>query len=219
MFIATSVLAAGKKQGTELVVMPLFSTQTEAPNKVWVGTFELVWNELIDEVLKAPVEFTDGPSYLAEQLNKKEFTKDMLSEDSYFTAHGVANSNLKKQIETALYEKFNETSDILKGMDWSGRDYLVYAMLKKDFEFVSAFDELKKGRFGNYSKAKVRYFGIDGKSNGSLRDNAEVLFYNNENDFAVKIYTKQDDKVILYRSDDESAFSVIYQRANSQLLS
>ncbi len=207
--LTTTAFAFGKKVDTELVVMPLFSTEAPAPNKVWVGTFELVWNELVDEVVKAPVEFTDGPSYLAEQLNKKQFTKDMLSEDSYYTAHGVANINLKKQIEKALKEKFNETSDILNGMDWSGRDYLVYAMLKKDFEFSSAFDELKKEKFGK-TKAKVKYFGINEKSSKDLRDNVRVLFYNNENDFAVELLTKQNDRVQLYRTDDERAFSDIY---------
>lgn len=207
--VTTSAFAFGKKVDTELVVMPLFSTEASAPNKVWVGTFELVWNELVDEVVKAPIEFTDGLSYLAEQFNKKEFTKDMLNENSYYTAHGVANMNLKKQIDAALKNKFNETSDILNGMDWSGRNYLVYAMLKKDFEFLSAFDELKKEKFGK-NRTKVKYFGINEKSSKDLRDNVKVLFYNNENDFAVELRTKQNDRVQLYRTDDERAFSLIY---------
>ena len=126
MMFATSAFAFFKKAPeTELVVMPMFSTETQDQNKVWVGTFQLVWNDLMDNVVKAPIEFTDGPSNLADELNKQEFTKEMLSDNSYYTAHGVANMNLKEQIDTALMEKFNETSDLLQSMDWSGRNYLV----------------------------------------------------------------------------------------------
>lgn len=208
---ATSAFAFFKKSPeTELVVMPMFSTETNDLNKVWVGTFQLVWNDLMDNVVKAPIEFTDGPSNLAEELNKQEFTKEMLSDSSYYTAHGVANMNLKEQIDKALMEKFNETSDLLKSMDWSGRNYLVYAMLKKDFEFLSAFDKLKKGKFGTLNKEKVQYFGIDDKSSKALRENVSVLFYNNPSDFAVELATKGNDRVLLYRTDDNKSLSALY---------
>ena len=210
VFSASAFAFFKKNTDTELVVMPMFSTETADQNKVWVGTFQLVWNDLMDNVVKAPIEFTDGPSNFATEFNKQDFTKEMLSDNSYYTAHGVANMNLKKQIDTALMEKFNETSEILDGMDWTGRNYLVYAMLKKDFEFLNAFDELKKEKFGKLNKEKVQYFGIDENSSSVLRDNVKVLFYNGENDFAVEITTKQNDKVILYRTDENKSFSAIY---------
>ena len=211
MMFATSAFAFFKKAPeTELVVMPMFSTETQDQNKVWVGTFQLVWNDLMDNVVKAPIEFTDGPSNLADELNKQEFTKEMLSDNSYYTAHGVANMNLKEQIDKALMEKFNETSDLLQSMDWSGRNYLVYAMLKKDFEFLNAFDELKKERFGKLNKEKVQYFGINQDSINGLRENVRVLFYNNPDDFAVELRTKQNDRVLLYRTDDNKSLSALY---------
>lgn len=211
MMFTTSAFAFFKKAPeTELVVMPMFSTETQDQNKVWVGTFQLVWNDLMDNVVKAPIEFTDGPSNLADELNKQEFTKEMLSDNSYYTAHGVANMNLKEQIDKALMEKFNETSDLLQSMDWSGRNYLVYAMLKKDFEFLNAFDELKKERFGKLNKEKVQYFGINQDSINGLRENVRVLFYNNPDDFAVELRTKQNDRVLLYRTDDNKSLSALY---------
>ena len=199
-----------KTPETELVVMPMFSTETQDQNKVWAGTFQLAWNDLMDNVVKSPIEFTDGPSKLAEELNQQEFVKEMLSDSAYYAAHGFANKNLKKQIETALIEKFNETSDLLENIDWSGRNYLVYAMLKKDFEFLNSFDELKKDKFGKLNNKKVQYFGINEKSQEELRENVTVLFYNNPKDFAVELSTKQNDKVLLYRTDDNKSLETLY---------
>lgn len=210
VFSASAFAFFKKVPATELVVMPMFSTETQDQNKVWVGTFQLVWNDLMDNVVKAPIEFTEGPSYLAEELNKQEFTKEMLSESSYYTAHGVANMNLKEQINTALMEKFNEESEILQSIDWSGKNYLVYAMLKKDFEFLNAFDELKKEKFGTLNNEKVQYFGIDKSSRKALRENVKVLFYNNPGDFAVELLTKDDDRVLLYRTDDNKSLEALY---------
>ena len=193
----------------ELVTVPTFAAESKAENKVWVGTFELVWNVLADEITRGPVNFVDGNPPLANELNKQKFNKNLISENSYYTAHGVMTPFLKSVIEKALKEKFNETSDLLKGLSWDGEKYLVYAMLKKDFEFVNAFDILKKEKFGE-NKTKVQYFGIDRKSKAALRDNISVLFHNSDEDFAVKLYTKGDDKIILYRTDDNKSFEQLY---------
>lgn len=198
-----------KKTQASVETVPMFSSETKAENRVWAGTFQLVWNDLMDNIVGGPVTFTNGASKLADELNKQDFKADMLSENSYYTAHGIMTVDLKKTIENALKEKFNEKSDILDGMSWNGRDFLVYAMLKKDFEFMNAFKELKSETFGK-SKAKVKYFGIDEEKNQALRDSVSVLFYNSDKDFAVKIYTKSDDKVILYRNNDKSSFEKIY---------
>ena len=198
-----------KTKQADLLTVPLFNSETVAENKVWAGTFELVWNDLMDNVVKAPVVFTDGESALASELNKQNFKKEYLSDNAYYTAHGVMTKSLKKSIEVGLLEKFNDKSDILDSLSWNGKSFLVYAMLKKDFEFVSAFKELKKDKFANKGK-KVKYFGIERNGKSELRDSMSVLFYNSSDDFAVQIYTKTDDKVILYRTNDNVSFEKMY---------
>lgn len=198
-----------KKPASGVETVPMFSSETKAQNRVWAGTFQLVWNDLMDNIVGGPVEFTNGSSKLADELNKQDFKANMLSENSYYTAHGIMTKALKNTIETALKQKFNEKSDILDGMSWNGHDFLVYAMLKKDFEFMHAFKELKSEKFGK-SKTKVKYFGIDEEKNQGLRDSVSVLFYNSDKDFAVKIHTKSDDKVIIYRNNDTSSFEKMY---------
>lgn len=198
-----------KKADISLQTVPLFNSESVAENKVWAGTFELVWNELMDEVVKAPVSFADGDNAFAEEFNKQNFKKDYLSEKSYYTAHGFMTKTLKSSIEKALLEKFNDKSDILDSLSWSDRNFLVYAMLKKDFEFITAFKELKNDKFANKGK-KIKYFGIERKGAKDARDSVRVLFYNSPRDFAVSVATKADDRLILYRTDDNSSFENMY---------
>lgn len=89
-------------------------------------------------------------------------------------------------------------------------DYFLYSMLKKEFEFKKAFEELENGKFGQYDN--VSYFGIK-KSNESkeLREQVEVLYYNSKDDFAIKLKTKQDDEVILCKNPQEKTFNEIYK--------
>ena len=91
----------------------------------------------------------------------------------------------------------------------------VYAMLKKDFKFVTPFDKLSEGGFGqNYTP--VQYFGINEDSNKKLYKNVNVLFYNSHNDFAVKLITKDKDTVLLYRTDDDKTFDKYYADLTSK---
>lgn len=190
-----------------LELLPTMTTETTSQNRVWVGTFQLVWNEVIENVTKKPIEFVDYDSPMAQNLNKKEFEKNNISNNSYYTKYGKVSLKLKKEIEKAIKKKFKETSDILDMFDFSKKsdDIFVYAMLKKDFKFLSAFDKLPQGFFGN-DKTPVNYFGIKDNSNKKLYKNVEVLFYNDNNDFAVKLFTKGNDEVLLYRTNDDKTF-------------
>jgi hypothetical protein len=46
-----------------------------------------VWNEMVDKVIKTDVIFVPQQLVQAENLNKKTFTKDELSENSYFLTY------------------------------------------------------------------------------------------------------------------------------------
>lgn len=179
-------------------MLPVMSAESKQPDRVWVGTFQLVWNEFADNIIKGPVLFKDGTPEVAKQLNRQSFKKSMLSEDSYYTAYGKTTLELKKQIEDAIMAKFNETSDILDKIDWEDPNnaYLIYSMLKKDFNYTTRFDILAKEKFNN-SKTKYEYFGIDEKNNDRDNDGVKVLFYNNPFDYAVALQAEKDE-VILY---------------------
>lgn len=208
---------AQAQEVNSIEVLPTMNTQSTAQNRIWVGTFQLVWNELTDKIVKAPVKFLDFDSQMANNLNQKQFKKSNLNEKSYYVKSGIVSPALKAEIEKNIKSKFHETSDILKMFDftYNPEKIFVYAMLKKDFRFTNAFDKLATGNFGN-SQEKVKYFGINDNSNPKLYKNVSVLFYNDDNDFAVKLYTKGKDEVLLYRTNDDKTFDKYYAELNDK---
>lgn len=217
----TQTPAAEQTQAVEQVkdieIIPTMTSPSLSPNRIWVGTFQIVWNEMMDNIIYGPIRFEKYNSKVAKALNKQEFKKTNISSNSYYTKYGVVSPDLKSIIETGIKDKFNEISDILDMFDWTydPNKLFIYAMLKKDFKFVTPFDKLSEGGFGqNYTP--VEYFGINEDSNKKLYKNVNVLFYNSHNDFAVKLITKDKDTVLLYRTDDDKTFDKYYADLTSK---
>ncbi len=196
-------------------VVKTFSEKNVAPNRVWVGTFQLVWNDFMDEILKGPVKFISGEQKVAKALNKQEFKVSMLSPDSYYKTYGKPTLELKGQIETAIMEKFGEKSEILEQINWSDPDNAVflYTMLKKEFKFVNRFTQLPSGDFGPYH---TDYFGINESGREILYSNVRVLFYDSPSEFAVALNTRTNDEVYIYRTEENKPFNSIYKDMNKK---
>ncbi len=202
-------------------ITPLFSTKSNAQNKIWVGTFQLAFNDMKNKVLKLDkIEFVnEKPTDELIGLNKEEFNSSMLNESSYFTSYGAVSEQAKEGIKKGIKEKFNETSDIIDELDWTPDEgkYYAYAMLKKQFEFLEAFDKLDDAPFNN-SDEKYKYFGIKDDSKKELDNNIHVFFYNNENDYAISLKTTNNDQVYLYRTDKNADFKTLYDEMNKKSL-
>ena len=188
-------------------------------NNIWVGTFQLVWNEFIEQRVKDNVEFENENNNLVSELNKKSFTKEMLSEEDYYIKVDKTTPELKEEIRKDINEKFDiQTSSLLENINFNNNEkfesYTLYSVLFKQFNFINPFDKLKYAEPFADSKEKIQYFGINNASDEILNENVEVLFYNNKNEFAVKLKTKEKEEVLLYRTSDNKSFSDLY----SQLL-
>lgn len=188
-------------------------------DSAWCATFQLIWNDLKNEVVKKDIIFTPQEK-MADNLNKEEFTTNMISDEYYYKVYGLKTRELKDKIEKGIHEKFNQKSDILDDIDWSDEalnganpditKYLFYCMLYRKFEFLKKFDILDNGTFGSKYN-NVQYFGIDNKTDSKVGEQIDVLFYNSQDDFAIKINTKTGDKVTLYKNPKGSNFKEIYE--------
>ena len=188
-------------------------------NKLWCVTFQLVWNELSEKFVKGPVNFVGGNPPIADELNKKLYSSEILSDDSYYTTFGKVSKKLKKQITKTIKKKFNEKSDILDMINWNAKDsYLFYSILKKNFTFLTPFDRLTEDSF-NSSLEKVKYFGVKENTKNKVRDNVTVLFYNSPEEFAVKLNTNEKESVILYLTEKVDTFENYFDfiSKNSQI--
>lgn len=186
-------------------------------NTAWCGTFQLIWNDLKNDLVKQDIMFINDPNMsVVRNLNKGSFTTEDLSESSYYKVYGHPSLELKQQIEDAIKEKFNETSDILDDFDWEGagpNDYFLYCMLKKEFEFPIAFTKLNNGTFANKYN-DIEYFGLEKNSEEQIRDQVRVLYYESDDKFAVRLNTKQNDELILARGIEGRTFNEIYNNIN-----
>ena len=192
-------------------VQPTMASKTVVQDRVWVGSFQLVWNDFINRILFNPVRFSDGSPEIVHELNKQEFTSEDISDKDYYKTICRVTKNTKKQIARAIRRKFGETSDLLSSLDLtpSNDKVLIYAMLKKEFEFKKAFEKLGTSNFGK--KQKAEYFGIDKKCDDYTDAGIKVLFYNNPTDFALEIATKGNDVLYIYKNSSNKPFNYIYE--------
>lgn len=181
----------------------------------WCPTFQLIWNDFKNDIVKQNIKF-DKKLDMLDNLNKEDFTKNDISDSYYYKIYGRKNLELKSKIENAIKEKFNQKSDILDQFDWSsdaldsGEDvidrYFLYSMLYREFEFNKKFDTFND-KFKDIKN--VEYFGIIKESN-LIRNQIKVYYYNNENDFAIKLITKNNDEVIVIKNPKGETFEEIY---------
>lgn len=181
----------------------------------WCPTFQLIWNDFKNDIVKQDIKFEKKLDML-DNLNKEDFTKNDISDSYYYKIYGRKNLELKSKIDNAIKEKFNQKSDILDQFDWSsdaldsGEDvidrYFLYSMLYREFEFNKKFDTFND-KFKDIEN--VEYFGII-KNNDVVREQIKVYYYNDENDFAIKLITKNNDEVIIIKNPKGETFDEIY---------
>lgn len=208
-----------KISNTEGITTTLTLEDEMQENTIWCGTLQLIWNDLKNTIAKQDIVFIKQPNLqVVKNLNKETFTTNDLTDKYYYKKIGRPTKELKEEIEREIKNKFNETSDILNDFEWvekSHEDYFLYTMLKKEFQFEKAFEELEKGKFANYED--ISYFGIKKDSeNDELRNQVEVLYYTSKEDFAIKLKTKQEDEIILCKNPEGETFNQILENITNK---
>ena len=210
LLISIMFLGNIQAHAKDIEVLPTINSRSAAQDRVWVGTFQLVWNDFMDKIVYNPIRFREGTPNSVMELNQQSFTINDISNNSYYKYTGKIKKNTKRQISKGLRRTLKESSDIINKLDLEPRNdkYIIYAMLKKDFEFINAFDKLGNSAFND---VPAEYFGINNDSNKQLLGRGvQVLFYNDPSDYAVKLLTTGSDEVILYKNSTNKAFNLLY---------
>lgn len=215
LLILTTLVFCPVAKSENIDILPAMQSKSNIQDRVWVGTFQIVWNELIDKYVFNPIKFMDENPSIVDELNKKTFAADDISEQCVYKYAGKVTKNTKSAIKKAIKRKFHETSDILDKFDLTpnANHLFIYAMLKKDFKFAEPFDKLGQYKFRNKD---VEFFGIDANSEKSLREQVKVIFYNSPSDFAVSVNAQGLDRVILYKTNSTKPFNQIYSDINKK---
>lgn len=186
--------------------LTLYSEDKMGMDKVWCETFQIAWNELTIQNGK-DISFKDEESKLALKLNEKSFTKDMLQDKDYYIKiqkSPFKASKLKKEIYENITEKFgDDNSNILGQVDFNTPNgTIIYSTLRKSFHFLENFDNLDDNVFvdNKQNKSVVKYFGKDQNSDEKLLENMEVLYDNGNEEYIIKLKTKENEEIILYKT-------------------
>lgn len=210
--------AAAQRERPVLEILPTMENVSVAKNRVWAGAFQLVWNDLADELNKAPIVFENFQSETATLLNNSLFSAYDLSSNAYYKKWGLVSPELKQEVEQGIWYKFHEKSNILDQFDWrpAPLKYFLYAMLKKDLEYKEAFEKLDDASFEGI-EGKVEYFGVTRHQPSSLKESVRILFYNGENDFALTLESKEGDLIHLYRTSGNNTLAQLYKEMKKKI--
>lgn len=188
-------------------------------NAAWCPTFQLVWNDLQDDFTEGKVQFVDGNNILVDNLNKQTFKEEGLSKEYYYKKYGPFDISLKKEIEKGIKEKFNETSDILNSFEWpkesneDNKNIFFYSMLKREFTYKKEFEVIENRKFKDVEG--VKYFGVYSETPKDVKNQVRVLYYNDENDFAIALNTKEKDQVIVAKGPKGETFKDVFEYVNT----
>ncbi len=194
------------------ITLPVFADGLSTRHDIFTPAFQLVWQDFKDLLAPKKINFAGIDPAIVWVLNANEFCADDVSDSSYYKIAAPISYSLKAKIQREIFEKFGETSKILDSIDWTQKgknDYFLYALFKKDVEFANEFDVLENMSFNN-SKQLFKYFGFTPDNARKYKKQVRPLFYAFDWDYAVSIETKNQDKIILYRTDSNQNVYDLY---------
>lgn len=186
--------------------------------------FQLIWNDFSDKVIGHKVEFVDGNPKIVEEFNQKRLTDKMLSEKDYYKTIAPQTYKTKKTIEKELKKKFNEKSQLLDRISWLKKDdkvhKVLYCMFKKDVYFPKVFEQLPPAPFVAEQNSSTYYkmFGTM-KNQSKFSQQVVPIYYNDKNDYAVRLLTKTGDEIILMTLNSDEPVLTIWDNLYSEKLS
>jgi hypothetical protein len=228
VLIASSGCASAPKTGSEVQAKDLkvsektsmhavLDVPMEESNMLYCVTFQLAWNELMDNVLKGEI-ILESEKELSGKLNQKKQTKGSLSPDDYIAMVGMGRDDIVKKINDEMDRKFNEEDKWKVESEVGPDDYLAFAFLKKVLEFGTSFEKVEEGL--DFKGTKVSSFGImtvkDPEVREKLAMQVELLYYKNDKEFIIRLKDKEaKEELYLAMLPEEETLEKMVDKARS----
>jgi len=173
------------------IVPTIDSPCTKNRNVIWCSSFQLAWNRMKDDVIRAPVEVVDAEE-LAARLNFAEQTAGDLEPDSVYAAAGRINQGIIGTIQKDMAAKFPSHS-VPDFSDFANipEGILAYSYLIANVPFKYPYRQHKYEFIftdSNGVETNVDAFGVWGYGSQykRMRRQAEILYYQQDDNFQMK---------------------------------
>jgi hypothetical protein len=179
-------------------MVPVLNVPLESGNVIWSVTFQLAWNELVENVIREGILLESERAYSTE-LNLMKQKKESLDEADYIAMVVMGREGIVDKVNAELEKKFGEGGKWKVESKVDPESYLAFAFLKKSVAFAENFEKVTKGL--DFKGTVVQSFGImeegDAVRRGKLEEQVEILYYKNDEEFIVRLKDK-DDREELY---------------------
>lgn len=172
----------GDSTGLEqTVIVPTLDTpMPPGKNVIWCSSFQVAWNHLKDDVIKAPVKVANAEE-IADRLNRAPQSEADLPEGSYYATAGFVSDGIAETIQQEMASRFpSATKPIFEGLLPDA--IVAYAYLTAGVKFTIPFFDSDRPLIFQDSmggETSVSAFGIrpeDADAYRRLREQAKVLY-------------------------------------------
>jgi hypothetical protein len=189
---------------------------TAGQNIVYCSTFQIVWNNLKDDIVGSDIRLEEQLD-LVDHLNNSPSTAADMPAGDYLAMVDYGSGEFVDRLNRALREKFGPNAPQLERR-YSCDDVIVaYAYLEKSLRFARPFDAFTEPMsfWSDDTRRFVDGFGIGGYSqarHGELRDQVEILDYQGARDFVIRLRsTNPDDEIVLAHIRPEETLRATYE--------
>ena len=194
----------------------------------WCATMQVCWDNMLETLCDGiPLSPLGGTNELVKALNAGRLGADALPRDHFYAYSGPRDQQARREIETALRQRFGQSSDILDQLDWSEPapgvvSLLFYCMLYRKFSFPVPFGVREGEPWGDEDgdeDACVTYFEAHDPHRyraRRMREQVRPLYYVDDRHHAVSLQTKEGDSIVLVRSPRGVTFAEMWDNAIDQ---
>ena len=161
------------------IIVPTLDTPIpKGKNVIWCASFQIAWNHMRDDVVKAPLQIQNAEE-VAGRLNRGKQSEVDLPTGTYYAAAGFAEKGVAEIIREKMAEHFPAVP--APPLHESGKGIIAYAYLEAQAKFEIPYFQLGEGmrfRDSTGASARVSCFGLAHRHEYAyykLRGQIEVL--------------------------------------------